>query len=350
VAYYGLWVSENGGPFIRIDSLPPNQLTAQIPNLDAEINYSYYIQAEHPDTTFIARSNNLSQTPDIIQGIRQLNAWAANVSANTISIDWQWNDDAELVDAQILPLNSPLGNIDLTALIANIQTDNRFEINTQLTGDQPLSFTIQTIDACDSTFISDTLTTAFISARALPSFENEIQFSAPEVGQAVEITSCEILRYRNNQLEASIPVSPSQTEYSEAFDPLVNPDDEICYQLRCNALVEQLDGTISELSLTSNISCPSREVRLQIPNALSPDGNNPEFRPLFLFQNSITEYQMQIFDRWGQLVFETSEPLQAWRGTINGQQAPPGTYVYRIHIEQRQGDPITKQGTVTLIR
>lgn len=350
VAYYDLWVSENGGPFNKIDQLPPDQLEAQVPNLDSEINYSYYIQAEHPDTFFIARSNQLSRTPNITQGIRELNAWGADVSNNTVTLEWQWNDDAELVDAQILSLSDPLDNIDINDLIANIQTDNSIEINTPLTEEQPLSFAIQTIDACDSTFVSDTITTAYISARALPSFENEVQFSAPQVGRAVDIASCEILRFRNNQVETGIPVNPSQTEYSEAFDPFENPDDEICYQLRCNAMVEGLDSISREYTLTSNIACPSREVRLQIPNALRPSGENPEFRPLFLFENSITEYQMQIFDRWGQMVFETSEPLEAWRGRIEGQQAPPGTYVYRIYLEQRQGDPITKKGTVTLVR
>jgi len=350
IAYYGVYVSENQGPAIRLDSLPPDTRRAVIPNLDAQIEYTYYVEAHHPDSAFRARSNARVRTPDIRQGIRSLNFWAANVQNNSIEFQWEWNADAELINAQIKNRSETLDGIDLQNQIDNIQETNSLSQPTPLTNERPLSFFIETRDSCDSLSRSDTISTAFIQARALPSFENEIEITRPRVGSEVTLTSCRLLRYRNNQVEASLSVGPNQDIYSEPFDPFERPNDQLCYQLECQAQVETLSGGTQDLQITSNISCPSREVRIQVPNALRPNGENPEFRPLILFENAIVGYTMQIFDRWGRLLFETNEPQEGWRGQSNGNLVPAGVYVYRIFIEQRQGTPITKKGNVTLIR
>ena len=59
---------------------------------------------------------------------------------------------------------------------------------------------------------------------------------------------------------------------------------------------------------------------------------------------------MQIFDRWGQLVFETSDTEGAWYGMQNGEVLRKGVYVYRISILQKDGTELEKQGTVLLLR
>jgi gliding motility-associated-like protein len=350
VAFYSVYVSENQGPAVRLDSLGPDSRTAEIPNLDAQIEYTYYIEAHHPDSTYSARSNARTRTPDIRQGIRNLNFWGADVDGNSIELQWEWNDDAELVSAQITNLSGNLDEIDLQNLIDPLQENNILPRSTPLAGEQSLSFYIETLDTCDSLQRSDTISTAFISATALPSFENEIEITRPRVGSAVTLNSCRLLRYRNNQVETSLPVSPGQNTYSDPFDPFDRPNDQLCYQLECLGQAETLSGETQDFQLRSNITCPSREIRIQVPNALRPEGENPEFKPLILFENAITSYTMQIFDRWGRLLFETNEPQQGWRGQSGGSTVPAGVYVYRIFIEQRQGAPITKNGNVTLIR
>ncbi len=350
VAFYSVYVSENQGPAVRLDSLGPDSRTAEIPNLDAQIEYTYYIEAHHPDSTYSARSNARTRTPDIRQGIRNLNFWGADVDGNSIELQWEWNDDAELVSGQITTLSGNLDEIDLQNQIEPLQENNILTRSTPLAGEQSLSFYIETLDTCDSLQRSDTISTAFISAAALPSFENEIEITRPRVGSAVTLNSCRLLRFRNNQVETSLPVSPSQNTYSDPFDPFDRPNDQLCYQLECLGQAETLSGETQDFQLRSNITCPSREIRIQVPNALRPEGENPEFKPLILFENAITSYTMQIFDRWGRLLFETNEPQQGWRGQSGGSTVPAGVYVYRIFIEQRQGTPITKNGNVTLIR
>jgi len=68
-----------------------------------------------------------------------------------------------------------------------------------------------------------------------------------------------------------------------------------------------------------------------LPNAFTPDGNglNDEFKPVEKY-DFVKNYQFSIFNRWGQLIFETSDFAHGWDGTYQGKPVPGGTYVYRI--------------------
>lgn len=74
-----------------------------------------------------------------------------------------------------------------------------------------------------------------------------------------------------------------------------------------------------------------------IPNAFTPngDGNNDGF--LMSSNNGpvITDFEMLIYDRWGQLVFSTTDPFQPWLGSLknSGKVLASGVYVYRIRFE-----------------
>ena len=66
-----------------------------------------------------------------------------------------------------------------------------------------------------------------------------------------------------------------------------------------------------------------------IPNAISPngDGMNDEFRVLY---RSLREYHIWVYNRWGKLVYESTDPAKGWDGNINGRPAAEGAYYYVI--------------------
>jgi gliding motility-associated-like protein len=89
------------------------------------------------------------------------------------------------------------------------------------------------------------------------------------------------------------------------------------------------------------------------PNAFTPDGD--EFNQTWKFSViGIDEYNFElvIFNRWGETVFETKDPSQGWDGTFNGQVAPTGAYTWRAKVKAPDSDlkDDTYQGTITLIR
>ncbi|MBS4044507.1 MAG: PKD domain-containing protein, partial [Chitinophagaceae bacterium] len=87
-----------------------------------------------------------------------------------------------------------------------------------------------------------------------------------------------------------------------------------------------------------------------LPTAFSPngDGANDLFKPLFV--NIYRLQYFRIFDRWGKLLFETSDMNKAWDGTLNGQPLPVDTYTWVILANGENGKEVIRKGNVTLIR
>jgi gliding motility-associated-like protein len=59
---------------------------------------------------------------------------------------------------------------------------------------------------------------------------------------------------------------------------------------------------------------------------------------------------MEIFSRWGQLVYEDTNPAASWDGRVDNQDAPSDVYVYRIRWRRGDGSLVISTGQVTLIR
>jgi len=87
-----------------------------------------------------------------------------------------------------------------------------------------------------------------------------------------------------------------------------------------------------------------------IPSAFTPnnDGKNDIFRPL-LFGN-IKQYKFVIYNRWGQIVFQTNEPGKGWDGTFGGVRQDPNVFVWTCTWQLDGGEIKTEKGTVALVR
>ena len=114
------------------------------------------------------------------------------------------------------------------------------------------------------------------------------------------------------------------------------------------------DGCISTDSLYVEIE----KVRyVYFPNAFTPngDGLNDRFHPIGPFPNASYAESFQIFNRWGQLIHESSfsmaDPqLKGWDGLVRGEPVEAGVYAYRTLIRFLDGSVYDYSGTVSLIR
>jgi len=89
---------------------------------------------------------------------------------------------------------------------------------------------------------------------------------------------------------------------------------------------------------------------MYIPNAFTPnnDGLNDEFKPVI---RSAQKYNLKIFDRWGDLIFESNETEKGWDGTNRGGvNSKGGVYAWMIEVATLQGESKSLSGHVTLLR
>ena len=86
-----------------------------------------------------------------------------------------------------------------------------------------------------------------------------------------------------------------------------------------------------------------------VPNTFTPngDGLNDVFRPIAVGISGTVYFRM--FNRYGQLVFETNKFMKGWDGTYKGQKAPVGNYVWMLKGIDRDGKVIEMKGSVLLL-
>ena len=91
--------------------------------------------------------------------------------------------------------------------------------------------------------------------------------------------------------------------------------------------------------------CPS----IFIPSAFTPnaDGINDQFR---IEGEYLEQFELQIFDRWGELIFQTSDQQQGWDGHFKDAPALVGVYVYQVSFLGRQQRQKTLRGHFSLVR
>lgn len=108
--------------------------------------------------------------------------------------------------------------------------------------------------------------------------------------------------------------------------------------------------TTIDFSVCNNDLCD-----VYVPNAFSPNGDNLNDRFTIYFPEAICTletYSIQIFDRWGELVHESTE-LEGWDGNLNGQPMDPAVFVYLIEGTLNNGLtilPFSATGSLHLLR
>ena len=133
------------------------------------------------------------------------------------------------------------------------------------------------------------------------------------------------------------------------------PDEETSSSIVVNTpgkyIVSVIDtaGCPGKDSVMVTEKCPTK---LFIPNSFTPnnDGVNDVFLPKGEF---ILEYNLNIYDRWGHVVFQSSSVDNGWNGNSNSTEIPQGIYVYSLSYAGDDGNQFFKKSTigkVTLVR
>jgi gliding motility-associated-like protein len=115
-------------------------------------------------------------------------------------------------------------------------------------------------------------------------------------------------------------------------------------------IVSAANGSCADTAYATVVISP--ELLIWIPNAFTPNNDlrNDIFLPVFSDPSYIISYNMMIFDRWGNLIFNTDDPYLGWDGRTKSARAEIDTYVFRINVTGTDGIAHRYVGHVNLIR
>ncbi len=107
----------------------------------------------------------------------------------------------------------------------------------------------------------------------------------------------------------------------------------------------------------SNIACLELPPKVIIPNAFSPngDGLNDIFYAQGIFIQNLTgkpalDYMLRVYNRWGELLFETNDINKGWDGNYKGEAAEIGVYIYDLRATGNNRIRYNYRGTFQLLR
>ncbi|MCK9451602.1 MAG: gliding motility-associated C-terminal domain-containing protein [Bacteroidales bacterium] len=103
-----------------------------------------------------------------------------------------------------------------------------------------------------------------------------------------------------------------------------------------------------EITSSSNQVSIGFDSELFMPNAFKPGGITNVFKPISRFAPH-SNYLFQIYNRWGQLIFETRDFNTGWDGNYNSSRVSRGTYIWTYQYIDSQGNDINKRGSVTVV-
>lgn len=213
------------------------------------------------------------------------------------------------------------------------------------------TYRIRIIDSCGSPAgVSNEVTTILMKVQAdETNMKNYVSWT-PYIGFNGSIIRYNLYRGFDGVYDFT-PLAVLSTNHLNYEDDLINYFDlsgKICYYVEA---VESMNiYALSEIS-RSNETCSVYEPLIYIPNAFTPDGVNPIFKPIVSLINP-NSYQLSILSRWGDVIFETNDINEGWDGkiTLSDQKAATGLYMYVLRIKNGDGEEITKRGHVSLLR
>ncbi|KOY86076.1 hypothetical protein AD998_07885 [bacterium 336/3] len=315
-------------------------------------NYRWY---EPDGTTLIAgETNNTYTTPSLVVASTTYFVSAVNGSCESARVPVQ-----ALV--QLTPTT-----ITVTGVITDVTTCNPANsgaVNISITGGQaPYIFTwsngatVEDIANLTAGSYSVTVRDFFNCQSVVTSFT--VGTNIPNLTLNVNANIIGI----NEGESTNLSVTGSQTLVSAVWSPAEGLSDANSL----NPTANPNQTTTYTVTATDNRGCTNTsqitiEVfgsELFVPNAFTPQNSDPKNQSFKVFGNGIGEITLRIFDKLGQVVYETSNVAEAtttgWNGTFNGKDLPTGIFTWELKGKYLTGNELSykgkKSGTVLLVR
>ncbi len=212
----------------------------------------------------------------------------------------------------------------------------------------------------DGTIIKDTLATRHAYDKS-GNFPVSLTVGYPQCPTIIIKKSVDVYPFPNVNLGPDTSICPNGEALvlsNRAYNPGTNTNEWSTGETSQTIYLSKPDTVWLKVTNAGGCSAAdSARVRiacyLDIPNAFTPngDGVNDYFFPRELLGSRLTKFRMQIFNRWGEQVFETATlDGRGWDGRFNSKAQPQGVYIYLIEGQINGGATEKYKGNVTLIR
>ena len=344
---YKLRASRGGRPFEAIQTLAPTDTFYQEVLDTGNRKVCYYVEAINGAKGYVSSSNMACiNTP--MQVIPTYIDASGTVENGSISLDFAIDPSSEISDYLLEEAPAPDGPFDSLTVFNNV-TGN--EIQYAVQGADPAQvhyYRLTALNTCGTRRFSSNLATNI----ALEGSKNQDVISlnwSPYNEWAGYVDSYQLFRQIPGETPVEIYSTASDLTYTDDLSSFKQNllTGEVCYYVVAN---ESNNPRGINSTSRSSTWCTTLTPQLNIANAFTPnnDGKNDFFGPNLLFLPE--KYLFIVFDRFGNRIFETTDPSRLWDGSVNGgQKATEGVYRYYIRLSNIRGVTVEQDGSVTVL-
>ncbi|MEW6470260.1 MAG: gliding motility-associated C-terminal domain-containing protein [Bacteroidota bacterium] len=345
-AGYRVYVSQNAGPFTLIATTTALSYTHT--GLTGGDNYCYIVMA-YDNSGRTSSSNKLCFS--VYQPTQPVFTYVETSSVSSPqSVDVSSYVDILATTREYRIERSanasgpfiPVGTVAFTANPNVVFTDN-----TAFPGQMSYYYRVVTVDSCGNDAQTSALSrTIFASAAANSDMTNTITWNDYE-GWLGGVATYDIYRAIDGVWVGVIATVPFGTNtYTDDVSPYYTSSGRFTYRVVANEGAGNPYGFTAQSS--SNDAPAYQPHKFFVPNAFVPGGMNSVFLPNGSFYDK-SDYTFSVYNRWGDLLFETADPFTGWDGTYRGQVCQQGVYAWYIKFKASNGEYFEQSGTVTLI-
>lgn len=360
VGGYNLFMKvDNGAPVLLFTGTDQDSNYVK-DNLTSGSEYCFYVEAYDANNLESSTSNESCIIADVPKKSKIL--YLASVSNNytreSIDLKAFVDGEADVIRYDIERsteengIYSVIGNIDQPKALPFVLDFSDFSADPSIT----YYYRVKAQNLCGGVeSISNTSRNIVLDVNTNANLNNRAYWNAYK-GWGGIVGSYEIYRSVNDetnyQLVASI--DGDDTIHFDNIQSFGNQSGKFCYYIQAvegNNPLGLVNTNGQPFKSLSNRVCVNQKAKVFVPTAFRPNSDieaNKWFGPSMRFEN-IQDYDFYILNRWGAMVFRTSDPTEFWDGSFEGETAPLGVYVYYLKYSTENEIGSEEKGTFSLV-
>jgi len=189
---------------------------------------------------------------------------------------------------------------------------------------------------------------------------NEAICEINPVSELINVSTLDLVVSEGMSTYATVPVSlnssangSSNLMYEWLNETTLNCNycpNPIAKPLETTTYILEVTDTLTGCTVSDSVLLKVENELPYVPNVFTPngDGTNETFKPVHT--RSVEEIMFRVFNRWGELVFETNEVNKGWDGMFNEKLLNTEVFVWTVSYTFHNGDVVFDKGNVTLLR
>jgi gliding motility-associated-like protein len=349
VSNYEIWMEVNGG---TAQLLTTTTNTSYIYNgaQDGD-NLTFWIEAQEANANNSARTNQVNFNASVNRPMNflQLTNVTVDNNATAIEINWRWDTDTDFGQAWLQRSTDGQSWENRITITTQNSVNNGF-LDTEVdVNANRYYYRVLAEDQCGNQTTSNYGSTILLTGEAQENYNNELVWTPLDYEYA-HVIYYDVYKVVSNIDNRLVRADSADNLYLDKVDVNIEAEANSCYYIQAEARLIFPDGSQRFLISRSNNICLEQQAVLWFPNAFAPEGRNKTFRPKVAYGQTLTNYQLQIFDRYGGQLFSTTDIDAGWDGLKNGKPLPQGIYVFISNYTLADGTSNQERGTIMLLR